>query len=149
MRRALLLVAVLAGVVFVVVGCPLPGTGVTITGSMLGYYFYILDEVQVTVTQGDASVTLLVPVTSDYNQQGAFAVANLLPGDYSIVITFAADNASIDSSGTTYSVDGGAYVPVDDETVTGSTPPYTHTITIDSLPVPDGVEIDIYLGNVE
>ena len=67
------------------------------------------DEVQVTVTQGDASVTLLVPVSSDYNQQGAFAIANLLPGNYSVVITFAADIASIDSSGTTYSVDGGAW----------------------------------------
>jgi hypothetical protein len=137
----------LAAFALLVAGCALFDGGAAIGGTMLGYYFNITSDVLVTFTRGDTTVTVAVPVTSSYDQEGAFAVANLVPGDYAVDISFEADNGAID--GTIYSVDGAADVPVDDETVTGSSPPYTHTMTIDSLTVAAGTTLDIYFGNVE
>lgn len=144
--RAVLLVAL----ALLVAGCALLGDAVTLRGTILGYYFGITDDVLVTFTRNGASFTVSVPVTSSYDQNGEFVVANVPAGAYAIGISFPCNNGAIDmTNGTTYSIDGGDPVPVDTEVVTGSSPPYVHTVGIDAVSLADGILIDIYFGNVE
>ena len=150
MKRTVRSVFALVALALLVAGCSLFSGDATISGTMQGYYFSISSDVLVTISRGGTAFSVAVPVTSTYDQSGAFAIANLVPGDYAVEIAFEAGSGAIDmTNGATYSVDGGAYVPVDDEVVTGSAPPYVHTVTIDSLAMVDGLAIDIYFGDVE
>ena len=148
-RRLLMAGAASAAVILGLAGCPLPGTGVTITGRFVAYYFDITSDVTVTVTQGDTSVTVAAPVATYSNDQsGAFLVADVPTGTYSVGVTFESGAYGY-ISGTQYSLDGGdTWLPVDDETVTGDSAPYTFTITIDSLPIDTDTTLDLDFGNV-
>jgi hypothetical protein len=110
-------------------GCPVPGTGVTVTGTVSGDYFDITGDVTVTIARGDVSLSVPVPVASGSSTQiGAFLVANVPTGDYQVEITF--ENSTSNTGGTTYRVNGGAWVPVD------------------SLPVTADETLEVYFGNV-
>ncbi len=50
MRRLLMAGAAVAAVVLGLAGCPVPGTGVTVTGWFVAYYFNITSDVTVTST---------------------------------------------------------------------------------------------------
>jgi hypothetical protein len=148
LRRLLVIGAASAALVVALAGCPLPGTGVTISGWFVGYYFEISSDVTVTASQGDASVTVDAPVaTYASNQSGAFLIAGVPTGTYSVTVTF--QNPWGWTGGTTYSLDGGdTWLPVDSEVVTGDSAPYTFTITIDSLPINTDTAIDLNFGDV-
>jgi hypothetical protein len=82
-RRLLVIGAASAALVVGLAGCPLPGTGVTISGWFVAYYFDITSDVTVKVTQGDLSVTVDAPVaTYGSDQSGAFLVAGVPTGTY-------------------------------------------------------------------
>ena len=148
LRRLLVIGAASAALVVGLSGCPLPGTGVTITGWFVGYYFDISSDVTVTVSQGDVSVTVDAPVaTYASNQSGAFLVADVPTGTYAVTVTF--ENGYGYTGGTQYSLDGGdTWLPVDSEVVTGDSAPYTFTITIDSLPIDADTTLDLDFGDV-
>jgi hypothetical protein len=147
-RRLLMTGAAFAAVALGLAGCPLPGTGVTITGWFVGYYFNISSDVTVTVTQGDLSVTVDAPVaTYGSDQSGAFLVAGVPTGTYSVEVTFESGYGY--TAGMQYSLDGGGtWLPVDSEIVTGESAPYTFTITVDSLTIDADTTIDLDFGNV-
>jgi hypothetical protein len=148
MRNIKILGLVLATVTLVLTGCLLPGGGVTVTGTVSGDYFDITSDVSLTISREDVSFSVAVPVVSSDSstQIGAFLVANVPTGEYSVEISF--ENSYSYASGTMYSVNGGAWTGVDSEVVTGTSAPYTFTITIDSLPVSADETVDIYFGNV-
>lgn len=146
MRRLLVLGAVLATLVLVLAGCPLGVSGVTITGTVSASYFDITSDVTVTITQGGSNFSVAVPMVGNPSQVGSFLIANIPAGDYAVELTFEADNYWI--AGTVYSINGGAWIPVDNEVASGSSVPYTFTITIDSLPVSADDSIDIDFGDV-
>src|SRR4030042_1341422 len=124
MRHVLVLGAVLAAGVLVLVGCSLLPTGVTVTGTVSGDYFDITSDVTVTITQGENSVSVDVPVVSGASTQiGAFLVANVTAGEYAVTVTF--ENSYSYTGGTTYRVNGGAWTGVDGEGVTGTQAPST------------------------
>lgn len=146
-RKLLIAGAAIAAAVLVLAGCPFTGTGVTVTGSFIGYYFDISSDVTVTITEGDVSLTVDVPVASDGNADtGAFYIANVPAGTYAVTVTF--QNPSGWTSGTEYSLDGDTYQSVDSEVVTGTADPYTFTITIDSLTIDADTTLDLNFGNV-
>jgi hypothetical protein len=147
-RRLLIAGGAFTAIVLGLAGCPLPGTGVTVSGWFVGYYFEISSDVKVTLSQGDTSVTVDAPVaTYASGQSGAFLVAGVPTGTYSVTVTF--QNPWGYTSGTTYSLDGGdTWWPVDGETVTGGADPYTFTITIDSLTIDSNTKIDLDFGDV-
>ncbi len=148
MRRLLMAGAAVAAVVLGLAGCPVPGTGVTVTGWFVAYYFNITSDVTVIVSQGDVSVTVDAPV-AEYgsSESGAFLVAGVPRGTYAVTVTF--KNGNSYAGGTQYSLDGGAtWLPVDDEIVTGTSAPYTFTITIDSLSIDTDTTLDLNFGNV-
>ena len=147
MRHVWVLGAVLAAGVLVLAGCPVLATGVTVTGTLSAEYFDITSDVTVTITQGNESVSIGVPVVSgNYTQTGAFLVANVPTGTYAAEVTF--ENSYGYAAGTQYRLNGGQWLPVDNEVVTGDAAPYTFTITIDSLPISEDTTFDVYFGNV-
>jgi hypothetical protein len=148
MRRSLAVGAVLATFALALAGCFFPEGGASITGTVSADFFDITSDVTMTITQGNFSVSIAVPVvsTSSPTQIGAFLVANVPTGEYAVEISF--ENSYQSAPGTTYSVNGGAWTNVDSEVVTGTSAPYTFTITIDSLPVNADETIDIYFGDV-
>jgi hypothetical protein len=148
MRKSLALGTVLATLVLVLAGCSLAESGASITGTVSADYFDITSDVTVTITQGDVSYSIAVPVVSpgSSTQVGAFLVANVPTGEYAVEVTF--ENSYSNAGGTTYSVNGGTWTDVDSEVVTGTSAPYTFTITIDSLPVSADETVDIYFGDV-
>jgi hypothetical protein len=145
MRRFWALGVVLAALVLVLAGCPLDVGGVTITGTVSASYFNITSDVTVTIAQGGSSFSIAVPLAGNSNQIGSFLIANIPAGTYAAELTFEADNYWI--AGTVYRINGGAWIPVDNEVVSGSSVPYTFTITIDSLPVSADDSIDIDFGD--
>jgi hypothetical protein len=146
MRNMLIPAVVLAAAVLALAGCPLLDTGVTVTGTLWAEYFSISSDVTVTVTQGDASVSVDVPLVSGGSTQtGAFLVANVPTGTYSVEVTF--ENGDSYSAWSEYSVNGGSWIAVDNEVVTGGSAPYTFTITIDSLTIEADTMLDINFGN--
>jgi hypothetical protein len=150
MKRALVPVSILAALVFVISGCSFFGGTATVKGALQGTYFSIVSDVQVTFTRGDTTFTVAVPVSSSYDQRGAFVIANIPTGDYIVSMRFdASSSGTATPDGTTYSVDGGAWVAVDTEMVTGSAPPYAHTMTIHTLSLDGDSVLDIYFGDVE
>lgn len=149
MRHLMIAGSILAAAVLALAGCPVAGTGVTVDGTFVGYYFDIINDVTVTVGSGDVSFTVDAPVASGVSssQLGAFLIANVPTGTYSVTVTF--QNPWGYTGGTTYSLDGGTtWLPVDSETVTGDTAPYTFTITIDSLTIDSDITIGLDFGNV-
>ncbi len=148
MRHLKITGAILAAAVLALAGCAVAATGVTVEGTFVGYYFDITSDVTVKVSQGVATFTVVAPVASGDSsaQLGAFLIANVPTGTYSVEVTF--ENTWSYTGGTTYRVNGGAWTAVDGEIVTGSMAPYTFTITIDSLPVSADTTIDLDFGNV-
>jgi hypothetical protein len=145
MRRALVLVPIVAAGIFALGGCNLLGGGVTLTGTVSGDYFDILGDVTVTITRGDESFSMPVPLAGSYIQVGSFLFANVPAGGYAVEVSFEAGHNFIE--GTQYRIDGGAWMPVDDETVTGTSVPYTFSIVIDD--VEGGVTLDLNFGDAE
>jgi hypothetical protein len=147
-RRMLMVGAAFAAVVLGLAGCALAGTGATISGWFVAYYFDITSDVTVTVSDGEASATVSAPVADNGSTEtGAFLVAGVPTGTYSVEVTF--ENGYSYGAGTQYSLDGGdTWLPVDDETVTGTSAPYTFTITIDSLAIDGDTTIDLDFGDV-
>lgn len=141
-RRALGAAAAL--LLLFLAGCALGGTAV-ITGTLSAAYFAITSDVTVTLTRGDSSFSLPVPMTGGNNQQGSFIFANVPTGAYAVAVSFETNNSSV--PGTRYRLDSGAWTPVDGETVTGTGFPYTFSITIDDITVEDGLTFDIDFGN--
>lgn len=148
MKRTLISVLVTAALTILVAGCALLEGGVTITGTVSGDYFDITSDVRVTITQGEVSFSIPVPLASEFGSQlGAFLIANVPTGDYSVVVTF--ENGYNYTGGSVYSVDDGTtWIDVDSEVVTGTSAPYLFTITIDSLTIDADETFDVYFGNV-
>jgi hypothetical protein len=148
MKRFIFPASVLALAALIIAGCSqFGGTGVTVTGTVSGLYFGISSDVTVTIARGGVTLSEPVPVVSSSETQiGAFLIANIPPGDYSVEVTFEAGSHWV--AGTTYSVNNGSWVPVDDEVITGDSTPYTYTITIDNLPIAGDETIDIDFGDV-
>lgn len=147
MRRALVLVTVV--VLAALSGCDQFGTGVTISGTLAAYYFDITSDVTVTITAGETSFTVQAPLASggfNGEQLGAFLVAGVPTGTYAVTVTF--ENSYDYTGGTQFSLNGGAWTLVDGEVVTGTSAPYTFTITIDSLTIEADTTIDVDFGNV-
>jgi hypothetical protein len=144
MRTRHVLGAAAALLLLLLAGCALGGTAV-VTGSLSAAYFAITSDVTVTITQRDSSFSLPVPMTGGSNQQGSFILANVPTGAYAVAVTFETNNSFI--AGSQYRLGGGAWIPVDGETVTGAGFPYTFSITIDSITIEDGLTFDIDFGN--
>lgn len=148
MKRFIFLASVLAFAALIITGCSqFGGTGVTVTGTVSGLHFDISSDVTVTITRGDVTLSEPAPVVSSSGTQiGAFLIANIPPGDYSVEVTFEAGSDWV--AGTTYSVNNGIWVPADDEVVTGDSTPYTYTITIDNLSIAGDETINVDFGDV-
>jgi hypothetical protein len=148
MRHLMIAGSILAAAVLALTGCPVAPTGVTVDGSFVGSYFNITGDVTVTVDLGGTAFTVVAPVSSGLSSQqlGAFLIANVPTGTYSVTVTF--QNPFGYTGGTTYSLNGGAWTAVDSEIVDGSADPYTFTITIDSLTIDADTTIDLDFGNV-
>jgi len=148
MKRTLIPMLAAAAITILLAGCGVLEGGVTITGTVSGDYFDITSDVRVTITQGETSFSVSVPLASDFGVQvGAFLIANVPAGDYSVVVSF--ENGYDYTGGSEYSLDGGTtWTPVDSEVVTGTSAPYTFTITIDNLAVDADETFDVYFGNV-
>jgi hypothetical protein len=133
--------------VLVLSGCPLGGV-VIVAGTLTADYYSIASDVTVTISQGDEkSWSVPVPVAGTYNQIGSYLFANVPSGVYAVEVSFEANQGFM--PGTMYRVDGGAWLPVDDETVTGTGVPYTFSIAINSLAAEAGVTLDLYFGDAE
>ncbi len=127
-------------------GCTLGGT-VIATGTLSASYFVITSNVTVTITRGDHSYSLPVPMPGNSIQAGSFIFANIPEGTYSVAVSFDANDNTV--AGTTYRVNGGTWTPVDEEIVTGSSNPYTFSIAIDAIALADGTTLDINFGDTE
>jgi hypothetical protein len=127
-------------------GCALGSTAVA-TGTLSAAYFVITSDVTVTITQGDSSYSLPVPMPGNGIQAGSFIFANVPAGTYSVAVTFDSDDSAV--AGTQYRVSDGTWTPVDAEIVTGSSNPYTFSIAIDSIAIENGTTLDIDFGDTE
>jgi hypothetical protein len=129
-------------------GCALGGTAIA-TGTLSAAYFVITSDVTVTITKGDSSYSLPVPMPGNGIQEGSFIFANVPAGTYSVDVTFEADDSAVAVTGTLYSVNGGPWTPVDTEIVTGSSNPYTFSIAIGAIAIENGTILDIDFGDTE
>ena len=128
-------------------GAPCGGTVIATTGTLSAAYFVITSDVIVTITRGDSSYSLPVPMPGNGIQAGSFIFANVPAGTYSVAVSFESDDATV--AGTLYRVSGGTWTPVDAEIVTGSSNPYTFSIAIDSIAIENGTTLDIDFGDTE
>jgi hypothetical protein len=127
-------------------GCALGGT-VIATGTLSAAYFVITSDVTVTITQGDSSYSLPVPMPGNSIQEGSFIFANVPAGTYSVAVSFESNDGTV--AGTLYRVNGGTWTPVDAEIVTGSSNPYTFSIAIGAIAIENGTTLDIDFGATE
>ena len=128
-------------------GCALAGDTVIATGTLSAAYFVITSDVTVTLTQGDLSFPLPVPMAGSGTQAGSFIFANIPAGTYAVAVSFESNDSTV--AGTLYRVNGGTWTPVDEEIVTGSSNPYTFSIAIDAIAIEDGTTLDIDFGDTE
>jgi hypothetical protein len=141
MRNRSILGAILASVVLALAGCPVAGTGVTVTGTISGNYVDITGDVTVTITNGSSSSTATIPLVGNFFQVGSFLVADVPPGTYEVTVAFAADIASLYIA--EYQVNDGGWLDVDGVTSTGDVSPYSFTVTIDNVSVTTDITIDL------
>jgi hypothetical protein len=127
-------------------GCALGGT-VIATGTLSAAYFVVTSDVTVTISRGDSSYSLPVPMPGGGIQVGSFVFANVPAGTYSVAVSFESNDST--AAGTLYRVNGGAWTPVNGEIVTGSSSPYTFSIAIDAIAIEDGTTLDIDFGDTE
>jgi hypothetical protein len=145
-KKTLTYIQVLAAVALVITGCALAGT-VAMTGTLSAAYFTITSDVTVTITQGEVSFPLPVPMAGNNTQAGSFIFVNIPAGTYSVSVSFESNDSTV--AGTMYRIDGGAWSPVDEEIVTGSSNPYTFSIAIDAIAIEGGTTLDIDFGDTE
>jgi hypothetical protein len=146
MRIRYALAAAAALLLLFLAGCALGGT-VIATGTLSAAYFVITSDVTVTITEGDSSYSLPVPMPGNGIQEGSFIFANVPAGTYSVAVSFESNDGTV--AGTLYRVSGGTWNPVDEEIVTGSSNPYTFSIAIDAIDIEDGTTLDIDFGDTE
>jgi hypothetical protein len=146
MRIRLAFGAAAALLLLVLAGCALGGAAV-VTGTLNAAYFVITSDVTMTLTQGDSSFSLPIPMPGNGIQAGSFIFANVPAGTYSVAVSFESNDNTV--AGTLYRVDNGPWTAVDEEIVTGSSSPYTFSIAIEAIAIEDGTALDIDFGDTE
>jgi hypothetical protein len=148
-RKGLFLAVVILPFVLLLTACPPLENGVTVSGTVSGWYFGITGPATVTASRSGTDITTQVTLTGSSLESGPYSVANVPPGDYTFVITFSSGTSTTGTStlAPNYSIDGGAAVAADSDPVPVSGPPYTHTITFIGVPINHTEKIDLYLGS--
>jgi len=154
--KYLISLASLLGLIVLLLAACEPGSGggepavvgVTISGTIVGYYYNITGNVTVTVTQAPTSLSVQVTLVDGGSglQDGTYSIPDVPEGTYNVVIVFESDNSDVYAT-PAYSINGGAPVPRDSYDITGSGPYYTHTITFNGVPVNGDETINIDLGD--
>lgn len=119
---------------------------VTVSGtvSAANWSSFITGNPSIMVSDGNQSFTTLVPITGSsgsgiYN----YSIPWVPTGIYSVKIYIFTSLSG--PTGATYSVNGGAYMPVISESYTGSSSPYCYSAEIDDVAINADMRIDLIL----